>query len=420
MQIQFLNLMPNFSVNNHSKSNVQQKNNFILSTPLKNDTFVKINNISFKAKETNNDENNLLSNLAAIGVVAAPLLLSIAAATKLAKHQSTEDIFLPDGTYFMNTNEFKLDSKSIIADGDDGIFKVKGTGIDIDPKKYDYDVVDVENGIYRNNDGSVDIDLFNNKYIDKENGIFIDPDNKISAIEVNGHLETISIPTFGSGAPIWNPGGGIGGSGYPPHREYPWYAQNRSEFIKTHDGKTPEEFFGDNAEQSDIASSLGYGKIKPDDYRSTFQKLKDFFTNNSQDSGYDKTKIYDIFGNQIVKVEDNAGNIHTLSLNDEMTKLFHDKHIDEDTIVKITKFMNDNKLENYITHNFSDYQNLIKPEYTNMEDFLHSISYSADVSDLNDAIIDDINMDPDTISDIPEAHSFLKDLIAALKEELGE
>lgn len=168
MQVNFSNLMPSHVVSNQTKhvSLLNQNTNFATKNNLQNDVFIKNSQISFKSKETAKESNNVLYDLAAIGVVAAPLLLSIAAATKLAKHQSSEDIFLPDGSYFMNTNEFKLSSKDITADGDDGIFKVKDTGINIDASKYD--IADIEKGIYKNYDGSVDIDLLHNKY-DKRN-----------------------------------------------------------------------------------------------------------------------------------------------------------------------------------------------------------------------------------------------------------
>lgn len=384
MQIQFLNHVSNSSINN--KTNKVKIYNSSHTSGLQHDTFVKTNEISFKAgSSVANTESNIVNDLVAIGIVGVPLLLSIAAATELAKKESPKDIFLPDGTYFMNTDEFKLNNDKIIADGDDGIFKVKGTGIDIDANKYD--IADIEHGIYKNYDGSVDIDLLHNKYIDTQNGIFIDPERKISAIEVDGHLEQIVLPSFGSGTPDWNPGGGIGYSGFPPHREYPWDAQTRSEFIKAHNGKTPEEFFGENAEQSDIARVLGYGKIKPDDYRSVFQKLKDFFIDDSLDKGYDKTRIYDIFGNQIIKVKDHSGNIHNLSLNDEMMRLFQEKHIDDESIVKIAQFMNDHKLENYISHLYPDFKALIRPEFSNVDEFLNSLS------DNSDKINDIINID---------------------------
>ncbi len=380
MQVYFLNNISRFSFNNKmNKTKVRNNSNYL--SDIQNDLFVKSNKIAFKSNSNQKTESNIVQDLVAIGVVGVPLLLSIAAATKLAKNESPKDIFLPDGTYFMNTDEFKLNSDKITADGDDGVFKVKGTGINIDADKYD--IADIEHGVYKNYDGSVDIDLLHNKYIDTQNGIFIDPEHKISAIQIDGHLEQIVLPSFGSGFPDWNPGGGIGYV-FPPNREYPWYAQTRSEFIKTHDGKTPEEFFGENAEQSDIANVLGYGKIKPDDYRSIFQKLKDFFTNDSLDNGYDKTKMYDIFGNQIIKVVDHSGNIHNLSLNDEITKLFREKHIDDESIAKIAQFMNDHKLENYINQSYPDFKALIKPEFSNINEFLHSLSNDSDK--INDVI----------------------------------
>lgn len=382
MQVNFSNLMPSHVVSNKTKhvSLLNPNTNFATKNNIKNDVFIKNSQISFKSKEPEKNKSNILYDLAAIGVVAAPLLLSIAAATKLAKHQSTEHIFLPDGTYFMNTNEFKLSSKDITADGDDGIFKVKGTGIDIDASKYD--IADIEKGIYQNYDGSVDIDLLHNKYIDAANGIFIDPEAKISAVKVGNELVNISLPSFGSGYSMvpWDNWDANAHSTPDPE------TYTRSEF---------KEFYHANPE--DYRPSVpDYITIKPD--RTIGEKIQDFFSGKSDEK-------YDIFGRRFFEFKDTEGHIQKIALDDESYAIVKEFKIDGDSVPELAKFIDSLKLEQYITHNYPEYQDLIQPSLSSVKEFIESITHSKD--DISETLTNHI--DHDTSTHIAET---IKDSVA--------
>ena len=84
-------------------------------------------------------------------------------------------------------------------DLDEQILEFKGTGISINADDYDY--VDWENGIFRNFDGSADINLGEGKFIDTINGIIVDSEHEVSGILDNGVMQTMAVPHFGSGYP---------------------------------------------------------------------------------------------------------------------------------------------------------------------------------------------------------------------------
>ena len=167
------------------------------------DVFEKTNsNISFCGKDKND---NLADSLAIIGLVGGTTLLSIAAGVAMAKDEDIEEIFADEDGYTIDNNDLSVKSDKVIADADDGIFKVEGTGIDINPQRFSGhgDIFDPEHGIYRTADGSIDIDLLNNKYIDAHNGIFVDPDEKISTLVDNdGEIKHFALPTF-AGYQTW-------------------------------------------------------------------------------------------------------------------------------------------------------------------------------------------------------------------------
>lgn len=148
------------------------------------------------------DGMTLSDGLIVAGFVGVPFILSIALASAIARQSSPEDIFLSDGTYFCNVKDMAVKSSNLNADGDDGILKIKGTGINIDKSRYDAELSNPEKGIFKSADGKLDIDLINNKYIDQQNGIIVDPDHKISAFMTsNGELKSMPLPNFGSGYP---------------------------------------------------------------------------------------------------------------------------------------------------------------------------------------------------------------------------
>lgn len=171
----------------------------IKSNSIKNSSYVKAP-----------DDTNLGDALAMAGFVGIPFLLSVALASAIAKGTNPEDIFLPDGTYLCNAKELSVKSSTLEADGDDGVLKLNGTSLNIDKNKYDENLSIPEKGIYKSADGKLDIDLLNNKYIDRDNGIVVEPDANISAfMTVDGSFKSLPLHNFGSGYPTnpWTDGG---------------------------------------------------------------------------------------------------------------------------------------------------------------------------------------------------------------------
>ncbi|GBF23148.1 hypothetical protein tpqmel_0552 [Candidatus Gastranaerophilus sp. (ex Termes propinquus)] len=156
--------------------------------------------ISFTG-EKNNQEAKLGAGLAFVATLGA----SIYAAKNAGDTKGYFDS-LKEG-FEVNEAEQAIASGAANINFEEGIYQIAGTGINIDPDRFDY--VDAENGIFKNYDGSVDIDLFNNKFVDFESGIFVDPANNLSAIMSDGLIQSIIIPdvTFGSGYPTgWGDG----------------------------------------------------------------------------------------------------------------------------------------------------------------------------------------------------------------------
>lgn len=196
MKVLFNTFFNGSSIQNQGVNNFSDQK---VSSPMNNlqsDMFVKsTNDVPFNGKINKEKIKDVAGDLAAIGVVGAPLILSIAGGAYLMKNMDVKDIFLPDGSYLMSVDELKTDK--ITANAEEGILKIEGTPIDIDANRYDF--ADIERGVFKNYDGSVDIDLANNKYIDLEHGVIIDPDNQMSFIEnADGVFENVAIPALSS------------------------------------------------------------------------------------------------------------------------------------------------------------------------------------------------------------------------------
>ena len=399
MKVLFTTLLQNQAVNN-VKNSTPLKNyssNAVSLPKLDNDVFVKsANNVSFKGTSDNDDNMTIADALITAGIVGAPLLLTIASANYMAKHQNPEDIFTYDGTYIGNVNDFKVETDKIQADADEGIFKVKDTGIDIDASKYD--IADVSNGVYKNLDGSVDIDLLHNKYIDKMNGIFIDPDAKVSAIKVGDELINVNLPAFGSGYPTcpwdprWNDSFLIGSPDYYRHVDIDI---TRSEYI---------DIFG-CAPESDPHGIQCKGDVLPD--RSLTERIQDFFNGNSKEK-------YDIFGRKFFEFSDMDGNTQKVALDEQTLDLLKEHHIKGEDIPAIANFINDLKLEQYIAHNYPDFSHLAIPKFESVEDFARSIVHSQDTTTASSLISENLNAEDTSIPEEP--HDTLHEIFNAIKE----
>ena len=199
MQVQWLNIKSPSAKQSEQKNN-KYNNNFRTRANCTQDIFVKsTNNISFKGKTENkvSKNSNVAENLALIALAGGTFSLALSLADIIAHEEDPSYIFSEDGSFVVDTDERSFTSSHIKADADDGIFKVEGSNVDIDPKRFDF--IDVQKGIYQNSETGIDIDLLNNKYIDPVKGIFVDPENKISAFRVGDHFEHVAIPELSFG-----------------------------------------------------------------------------------------------------------------------------------------------------------------------------------------------------------------------------
>lgn len=164
------------------------------------DIFVKnALNVSFSGKKYDDAKENLMSALTAAGFVGVPFLCSVTMAAAIAKQQNPEKIFLSDGSFFANASDLAKRQDDVLINMENKSFQAKDAGIDLNPERFDF--VNARKGIYKNYDGSADINLSENKYIDTENGIFIDEKDKMSLIENDGIYQNVLLPSFKSGYP---------------------------------------------------------------------------------------------------------------------------------------------------------------------------------------------------------------------------
>ena len=147
MKISPLNFVSN-SVINVKKDNVSYKNNLAITQDFKNDVFVKSNEVSFKSSEVKQDVGIALT---AGTIFLAPLLIGLA----LATHQHPEDIFTYDGQYLGSVDKLYVNKQ-----------EAEKLGIDLNPERFKGPncFADPINGIYKNEEKGIDIDLKAGKY----------------------------------------------------------------------------------------------------------------------------------------------------------------------------------------------------------------------------------------------------------------
>ena len=151
-------------INSHKNMEIYRNslklNNTILNNKLNTDTFQKSNNITFKGKQNSkeiNSNNDMTNKFEKVGIQGAPFLLAIAAATYKLKNKTVEKLLLAGDDTIFDTKNKKIISDSIKVDSQNGIIDIKDTGIHIDENNFD--ISNPQKGIYKNYDGSVDIDL---------------------------------------------------------------------------------------------------------------------------------------------------------------------------------------------------------------------------------------------------------------------
>ncbi len=211
MQVQAINLATPKVLNNGVKSSHVSKHSLLRSSKL--DSFEKqTSQISFtglrKSKKSSQKnpkeistpkiEKDIDKSMKDVPLAGMSFLLGLATSAAMVKlGDGAKDLLLSESGYLVSENGVKTDLIDI--DRAKGIIEFTGTGISIDSSECD--IADWDNGIFRNHDGSIDIDLANNKFIDTVNGIFVDPAAKISAILDGNRLQNMAIPSFGSGYP---------------------------------------------------------------------------------------------------------------------------------------------------------------------------------------------------------------------------
>ena len=408
MKIQFFTYSNGNFLNGQNHINNLNKN-VTLPQSLNNnkvDSFTKsTKEVSFHGVEKKNKTKDVLSDLAAIGIIGAPFVLSIGAGCYVMNKMNPKDIFLPDGTYFMSTEQMK--TPVITADTDEGILKIEGTPIDIDASKYD--IADIEHGIFKNFDGSVDIDLANNKYIDMHKGVIIDPEHNLSFIkDASGEIHNLVLPDLNSpnfeGASI--------GTVNPVHLR-----QTREEYINQHHSKPEDDLSNIYSDNNRIPNSASDRVVEPDDNRNLAQKIMDFFNPLSPDSRvnnlFDRSKNYDVFGREILTISKPDGSISKVAIDEDLKAVLDKYHLKEESLGEIADFFDKIKLKEYLLE-YHPVESLdFGVHIDSLQEFLHKISEThSDVAEIitNDAITETLND--------PETHTSLLDTFKEIFENI--
>lgn len=408
MKIQFFTYSNGNFLNGQNHINNLNKN-VTLPQSLNNnkvDSFIKsTKEVSFHGVEKKNKTKDVLSDLAAIGIIGAPFVLSIGAGCYVMNKMNPEDIFLPDGTYFMSTEQMK--TPVITADTDEGILKIEGTPIDIDASKYD--IADIEHGIFKNFDGSVDIDLANNKYIDMDKGVIIDPEHNLSFIkDTSGSMHNLILPDLHS----LNFKGASMGTSNP----IPW-KQTRQEYIQDNNSKPEDDFRDIFSGDKRIPHSATDRVVDPDDNRKLAQKIIDFFNPLSPDSRfsnlYDKTKSYDMFGREILTISKPDGSISKVAIDEDLKTVLDKYNLKEDSLGEIADFFDKIKLKEYLLEYHPAHNIDLGVHIESFQEFINRLSEShSDVAHVitNDAITETLND--------PETHTSLLDTFKEIFENI--
>lgn len=391
MQINFSNFIPK---GNYYKT-TNDKNNFIQhhSAPLnnlQNDVFVKSDKISFKSSYSN-EKLTIKDILVGGGIIGGAFLTPLLIGISIAKHQHPEDIFTYDGQYICSVDKLYVNEQ-----------KAKELGVDLSPERFKGAncFADPINGIYKNEDKGVDIDLKAGKYIDAENGIFVEPESKTSVIFTGGDAIPIILldknPSFSGSSNIY--GGGTGiiyGKG------------DRDKFIDIANGKAPEDFEKDvpwtfdspnevtlkNGLDSEVRTAmlatlgLPNAGFNPSDRRDFSEKIHDAIFGNNDISPY----MHDYWGRDIVRVDDSMGKPHYVALSEELAQRVQDEHISYETVQKFMAHAAEHPIQNWAKENHWDNLNLLNPSVSEFLDNINEHHLSDKNNDSSEYANDGIN-----------------------------
>ena len=163
---------------------------------------------------------------------------------------------------------------------------------------------------------------------------------------------------------------------------------SREEYVKTHDGKGPEE--SDNAPWTydkiediktyadvDIMTQALFEHIGmsihngyyPSDRRSIGEKFFDALSFKCPQDDY----IHDYWGRDIVRVNDALGNPHYVALNENLSQRVHDEHISYETVQAFVSHCAEHPIKTYISENYFNDLNNMHSLNPSMENFLDNL-----------------------------------------------
>ena len=395
MKISLLNFTSN-SVINIKKDNVSYKNNLAVTQGLKNDVFVKSNEVSFKSSDIKQDIGVAIT---AGTVFLAPLLIGLS----LAKHQQPEDIFTYDGQYLGSVDKLYVNKQ-----------EAEKLGVDLNPERFKGPncFADPINGIYQNEEKGIDIDLRAGKYIDIEKGIFVQPESQTSVIFTGGDAVPVIIPSF-NGESVSN------GSGVPVYDSNdPLDPEDNSNTPFEYDSQEKENKYNERFQRlfiwSERDKDIAHHRTqKPQ--QSFYKRAKDFFK-EQQSQDFFPIDLYDIWGREIITLQDKTGQTHYVALTDELNDLMYKQHVSYETAQAFLASAAEYPIKNYIKENYGSYLNTLHVENSGMENFLEDIQhndsdYSRDLPQTHTNTYDEIQEDYQQDETVNDFHWFDDDIL---------
>ncbi len=403
MKISPLNFVSN-SVINVKKDNVSYKNNLAVTQGLKNDVFAKSNQLSFKRMQNENtDKIDIKDTIIGSSDAGSAFLIPLIIATAIAKKQNPDEIFLSDGTYSGRASEMYVD-----------INKASELGFELSPERFKgpYCFADPINGIYQNEEKGIDIDLRAGKYIDIEKGIFVQPESQTSVIFTGGDAVPVIIPSF-NGESVSN---GSGVSVYDSNN--PLDPEDNSNTPFEYDSYEKENKYNERFQRPFIWSERDkdiahHRTQKP---QQSFYKRAKVFFKEQQSQDFFPIDLYDIWGREIITLQDKTGQTHYVALTDELNDLMYKQHVSYETAQAFLASAAEYPIKNYIKENYANYLNSLNFENPSMENFLEDIQhndrdYSRDLPQTHTNTSDEIQEDYQQDETVNDFHWFDDDIL---------
>ncbi len=376
MQVQFLNVFSTISIQNKKLDNPISYATSKLNN-LDKDVFVKSNNVSFKGIQ-NKDTNKVDIKDTIIGASAAGalFLIPLITAAAIAKHQNPDEIFLSDGTYLGKTSEMFVDKN-----------KASELGFEIDPEKFKSPncFCDEINGVFKDFKNGIDINLKEGKYVDLNKGVYVNPDDQTSVIFTGGDAVPVIIPSFGGasvinggGVPVYEPNDPFSPENIVHKMSMDKYLSERNNASFSYQSKEEMNEYDGQFHRSFIIAErdkyLDHHQAQESQH-SFYERVKDFFK-EPQYQNEPKIDLYDIWGREIITLQDKIGQTHYVALTDELSDLMHKQHISYETAQAFLSYSAEHPIQNYIKENYADYLNNLHFENPSMENFLCDIKHN--------------------------------------------